>query len=223
MSATAWDVETIRRFRAILSLVSTAQVRTAYEIAERLALPTSSTYEFVADMERLSCLARDESGFLMVGVKPRQIALDALGYCIPAQQLPPLVRHLRDQTGATAFVADLGDILTVGTVALGFNAGHLSVTPFQTYRYGRKTKIANDGPIFALRLSPDLPRHDRDAVTMVALELVSSILPQRHASLIVGVACVGDSSADMEQITNKLVELKGFFEHAQAREGLAPA
>lgn len=79
MSA-AWTTESVTRFRDILALVSREQVRTAYEIAVKLKLPVSSTYLTVAEMERLSCLARDESGYLLVGIRPQQMALDALAF-----------------------------------------------------------------------------------------------------------------------------------------------
>ena len=76
--------ESSHRFRDILSLVSREPIRTAYEVAARLQLPISSTYLAVAELERLSCLARDESGYLLLGMLPQQAALNALGYEISA-------------------------------------------------------------------------------------------------------------------------------------------
>jgi hypothetical protein len=216
MSA-SWSIEAVTRFRDILALVAGGQVRTAYEIAAHLQLPLSSTYQTVAEMERLSCLARDENGYLLVGVRPQQIALDALGFEVAVQRLPPLVRHLRDRTGDTAFMADLAEILTVGTVATGFNPGQPPLKPFQTYRFGRGAADPSQGGVFELALTAETPYGGYGPpVTMMALELAKSALAARPGSLIVGVARASGGFNDPHQTARKLVELKAFFDKSQS-------
>jgi IclR helix-turn-helix domain len=210
-------LETVTRFRDILALVSREQVRTAYEISQRLGLPLSSTYRTVADMERLSCLARDESGYLLVGVRPQQIALDALGFDIAAQQLPPLVRHLRDQTGDTAFMANVTTLVTVGAVAIGFNVDHLMVQPFQTYRIAKTPAASGSGGVIHRDLVDEsgLDAYGQP-VCLAAIELAKSTSVAHESSLVIGVARAHTSQSEIAHIERKLFELKALFD--QSRE-----
>lgn len=214
MSA-AWTTEAVTRFRDILALVSREQVRTAYEIAVKLKLPVSSTYLTVAEMERLSCLARDESGYLLVGIRPQQMALDALGFQVAAQRLAPLVRHLRDQSGETVFMASMAEFVTVGTVAMGFNPGHLVVQPFQTYRYAASPPPADmaRAGVFEVTLATNAQYGDYGAlVNLMALHLARSTSSAHPATLAVGVARPEGQFRDAAHLARKLLELKAFFD-----------
>lgn len=211
----AWTTEAVTRYRDILALVAREQVRTAYEIAVRLQLPVSSTYLTVSELERLSCLARDESGYLLVGIRPQQMALDALGFRVQAQRLAPLVRHLRDQSGETVFMASMAGFLTVGTVAMGFNPGHLVVRPFQTYRYATQPPQEPPAGVFELQLATNAQYDDYGAlVNLMALPLARSASAAHPATLVVGVARHEGSFRDTAHIGRKLLELKGFFDES---------
>jgi hypothetical protein len=125
--------DAVRRLLDILIVVAKKPVCTAYDIAKELGLPMSSTYQAVNELERLSWLARDEEGFLLVGAVPQQVALTALGYDFAAQRLPPVIRYLRDQTGETVFAGSLRTELQIGTFLVGFNSGSVGVAPFQYF------------------------------------------------------------------------------------------
>lgn len=202
-------LETVRRFRDILSLVSRAQVRTAYEISATLKLPVSSTYLAVAELERLSCLARDESGYLLVGMRPQQVALDALGFRVAAQRLPPLVRYLRDQTGETVFMGKLSaDGVAVGPVAIGFNPGCLAVQPFQTFGLAAASPRASEDNVMQLELAgPYL-----QAIHFLAVALAASVAPESQDLLVVGTARAGDGLPDATQIARNLLEGRALFQ-----------
>jgi hypothetical protein len=199
--------ETVRRFRDILSLVSRTQVRTAYEISATLKLPVSSTYLAVAELERLSCLARDESGYLLVGMRPQQMALDALGFPVAAQRLPPLVRYLRDQTGETVFMGKLSaGGVTVGPVAVGFNPGCLTVQPFQTFGLAAASPRTSEEAVMRLELAgPDL-----QAVEFLGVALARSVAQESQDLLVVGTARAG-RLPDAAQIARTLLESRVLF------------
>jgi len=207
MSSTS-ALETVHRFRDILALVSRGQVRTAYEISHALELPVSSTYLAVAELERLSCLARDESGNLLVGVRLQQVALDALGFREAAQQLPPLVRYLRDRTGETIFVGNLGsDAMTVGPVAIGFNAGCLAIQPFQAF--GLVVASPRVSEEDAIRM--ELINADLQPSAFLGVELARSSLPGSQDILVLGTARVGDDIPDSAQLIRNLSDARGLF------------
>jgi hypothetical protein len=205
--------ESAHRFRDILSLVSREPIRTAYEVAARLQLPISSTYLAVAELERLSCLARDESGYLLLGMLPQQAALNALGYEISAQRLPPLVRYLRDQTGETVFTADLrGSRLAVGCIAYGFNASALLVSPFQAYVLGSQFEGLTPG-VSGVRLLAELPQGEvRTVAHFLYVQLLSSVpVPEVGGLLVVGVARTSADFPNKELVQRKLIETLSNF------------
>jgi len=204
--------ESAHRFRDILSLVSREPIRTAYEVAARLQLPISSTYLAVAELERLSCLARDESGYLLLGMLPQQAALNALGYEISAQRLPPLVRYLRDQTGETVFTADLrGSRLAVGCIAYGFNASALLVSPFQAYVLGSQFEGLTPG-VSGVRLLAELPQGEvRTVAHFLYVQLLSSVPVPEVGGLVVGVARTSADFHGREHVQRKLIETLSNF------------
>jgi hypothetical protein len=210
------SLEAVRRFRDILALVSREPVRTAYEVASRLGLPVSSTYLAVAEMERLSCLARDEAGFLLVGARPQQMALDALGFPVAAQRLAPLVRYLRDQTGETVFMAHWTEMLSVGTTAIGFNPGSLVVEPFQAYRLAAPSPARPPDGVFPLTLFADGPLGAATtAVDLLAVRLARSRSSSRPGLLLVGVARAAGEFADTAYLSRELVETKAYFDRSR--------
>lgn len=198
----------IRRFRDILSLVVRGQFRTAYEIAQALKLPVSSTYLAVAELERLSCLARDESGYLLVGVLPQQIALDALGYQVAAQKLPPLIRYIRDRTGETIFLGNLGaDSLSIGPVVAGFNPGSLTFQPFQTFGIVATIPSVRDNSLICLELSD----RNFDSIEFVGVPLAKSTFLESSDILVVGTARVGEKLAERVELLRSLTEATRLF------------
>ena len=190
--------ESAHRFRDILSLVSREPIRTAYEVAARLQLPISSTYLAVAELERLSCLARDESGYLLLGMLPQQAALNALGYEISAQRLPPLVRYLRDQTGETVFTADLrGSRLAVGCI--------------QAYVLGSQFEGLTPG-VSGVRLLAELPQGEvRTVAHFLYVQLLSSVPVPEVGGLVVGVARTSADFPSRELVQRKLIETLSNF------------
>lgn len=206
-----WSQESVRRFRDILALVGNEQVRTAYDVANRLKLPLSSTYLVISELERLSCLARDENGNLLVGMRPLQMALDMMGFSVAAHRLAPLVRHLRDHCGETAFMASLDEALTVGTVALGYRPGYLTVQPSQTYRLQAAPPAWGEA-VFQLQLSDTAPYGDyQQTVSMAGIPL------QRAANgaarmLVVGVARADGTLRDLDLIALRLHEIRRLFD-----------
>lgn len=208
-------IESVRRFRDILALVSRSQVRTAYEVAARLKLPVSSTYNAIAELERLSCLTRDEAGFLLVGARPQQIALDAMGFRVSAQRLAPLVRYLRDQTGETVFTASMTEMLTVGVFAIGFNPGSLPIEPFQQYRLVDRPAQLHPSEAFQLTLTSERDYGVTDEyVSLMGVPLARSIQNPGKV-LIIGAARYVEFS-NPRHVSRKLVESKIFFDRSQA-------
>ena len=126
--------EAVASFQAILGHVAREPVRTPYELARRMGMPFSSAYAAVEQLERMACLARDENGYLMLGERAHQIALDACGFPVRAQRLAPLVRYARDRCGETVFFAALDDRLRVGALAFGFGVHHAPLRPFQSFQ-----------------------------------------------------------------------------------------
>jgi hypothetical protein len=216
MSAT-WAHESVRRFRDILALVSNAPVRTAYDVASRLKLPVSSTYLTISELERLSCLARDENGFLLVGMRPLQMALDMMGFAVSAQRLAPLVRHLRDHCGETSFMASLDEALTVGTAAPGYRPGHLTMQPCQSYRL-QSTPPAWNHAVFQLQMADTAPCGDyQHTVYMVGIQLQRA----RHGvarTLVVGAARAEEPLRDLDFIARRLHEIRTLFEKASGSD-----
>lgn len=206
-----WSQESVRRFRDILALVGNEQVRTAYDVANRLKLPLSSTYLVISELERLSCLARDENGYLLVGMRPLQMALDMMGFSVAAHRLAPLVRHLRDHCGETAFMASLDEALTVGTVALGYRPGYLTVQPAQTYRLQAAPPAWGEA-MFQLQLSDTAPYGDyQQTVAMAGIQLQRA---QNGAArtLVVGVARAEGGLRDLDLLALRLGEIRTLFE-----------
>lgn len=206
-----WSSESVRRFRDILALVSNEQVRTAYDVAHRLKLPLSSTYLTISELERLSCLARDENGYLLVGMRPLQMALNMMGFEAAAHRLAPLVRHLRDHCGETAFIASLDEALTIGTVALGYRPGYLAMQPAQTYRL-ESAAPAWSKEVFQLQLSDTAPYGDyQQVVHMVGIQLQRA----RNSAariLVVGVARAEEPLRDLDFIALRLNEIRTLFD-----------
>jgi hypothetical protein len=212
MTATS-GTKMVRRFRDIMSLIVRSQVRTAYEIAQALKLPTSSTYLAVAELERLSCLARDESGYLLVGVQPQQIALDAMGYRVAAQQFPPLVRYLRDRTGETIFIGNLSaDSMTVGLVAVGFNPGSLSVQPFQTFGIAALGMLTNKDSTIHLKLSGQ----EFGSIEFLGFSLAKSCIADSEDMLVVGTASAGERMSERVELVRNLSDAAKLFHAARA-------
>lgn len=210
MSA-SWASESVRRFRDILALVGNEQVRTAYDVASRLKLPVSSTYLTISELERLSCLARDENGYLLVGMRPLQMALDMRGFAVSAQRLAPLVRHLRDHCGETAFMASLDEALTVGTVAPGYRPGYLAMQPSQTYRLQTAPPAWSDA-MFELQMADTAPYGDyRHIVHMAGIHLQRA----RNGAariLVVGVARAEEPLRELDFIARRLNEIRALFD-----------
>lgn len=208
---TNWSDESVRRFCDILALVGNEQVRTAYDVANRLKLPLSSTYLTISKLERLSCLARDENGYLLVGMRPLQMALDMMGFEVAAHRLAPLVRHLRDHCSETAFMASLDEALTVGTVALGYRPGYLAMQPAQTYRLQSPAPAWNK-EVFQLQLSDTAPYGDyQQTVYMMGIQLQRA----RNSTarrLVMGVARAEEPLRDLDFITHRLNGIRILFD-----------
>nr|WP_172727766.1 hypothetical protein [uncultured Acidovorax sp.] len=206
-----WSDESVRRFRGILALVSNEQVLTAYDVANRLKLPLSSTYHVISELERLSCITRDENGYLLLGALPLQMALDMLGFAVSAHRLAPLVRHLRDQCGETAFVASLEEVVSIGTVAMGYRPGALVVQPSQTYRLQSDPPAWNGG-VFQLKLAENFPYGDlRHTVYMTGIQLQQA----KNCSariLVAGVARAEEPLSDIEFFARCLNEIRSLFD-----------
>lgn len=209
-----WSAESVRRFRDILALVGNEQVRTAYDVANRLQLPVSSTYLTISELERLSCLARDENGYLLVGMRPLQMALDMMGFSVSAHRLAPLVRHLRDHCGETAFMANLDEALAVGTVALGYRPGYLTMQPSQTYRL-QSTPPAWSDEVFQLQMTDTAPYGDyQHTVHMAGIQLQRA----RHdatRTLVVGVARAEEPLRGLDVIVRRLNEIRTLLDKRQ--------
>jgi hypothetical protein len=157
-------------------------------------------------------LARDESGYLLLGMLPQQAALNALGYEISAQRLPPLVRYLRDQTGETVFTADLrGSRLAVGCIAYGFNASALLVSPFQAYVLGSQFEGLTPG-VSGVRLLAELPQGEvRTVAHFLYVQLLSSVPVPEVGGLVVGVARTSADFPSRELVQRKLIETLSNF------------
>jgi hypothetical protein len=209
-----WSDESVRRFRDILALVSNEQVRTAYDVANRLQLPVSSTYLTISELERLSCLARDENGYLLVGMRPLQMALDMMGFAVSAHRLAPLVRRLRDHCGETAFMASLDEALAVVTVALGYRPGYLTMQPSQTYRL-QSTAPAWTDEVFQLPLADTTPYADyQHTIHMTGIQLQRA---RRGATrtLVIGVARAEEPPRGLDFIVRRLNEIRTLLDRRQ--------
>jgi hypothetical protein len=208
-------LEAVRRFHDVLILVSHEPVRTAYEVAQRLGIPLSSAYLLIAEMERLTCLTRDESGNLLAGTRTHQMGLAANGMRVPAQHLAPLVRYLRDHTGETAFTARLTDRLVVGTVATGSAAQHVAVRPFQTFELLAQEPDAMPGKVWRLTALDPLA-HEPAHVNRTPIDL--HLLPLTHApdktarqQLLMAVACIATTDSQAREIAHRLHDVARFF------------
>ncbi|MCZ4313001.1 hypothetical protein O4H66_06270 [Comamonadaceae bacterium G21597-S1] len=214
-------MEAVRRFHDVLILVSREPVRTAYEVAQRLDIPLSSAYALIAEMERLACLTRDESGYLLTGTRTHQMGLAASGLQVPAQHLAPLVRYLRDHTGETAFTARWTDRLVVGTVATGSSAQHVAVQPFQTFEALAQEPDAASGEVWRIAaLDPLAHESTQGKRTPVDLHL----LPLKHEpdtpvrqQLLMVVACIATTDSGAREIARRLQEVTRFFMVTQNR------
>jgi hypothetical protein len=214
--------EAARRFHDILVLVSHEPVRTAYEVAQRLGMPLSSTYLAMAEMERLGCLSRDESGYMLTGARIQQMGLDARKIRVSAQRLPPLIRYLSDHTGHTAFFASMADPLVVGTVATGTAQNHVSVQPFQVYRKVRVIEEAATGAISKMRLIDDTTYEDRVVpgreIDVYSLPLDDADTGSHGTGLLICVTCAADAIIDAQNTTRRLKDVKEFFMNSRSSE-----
>jgi len=215
-------LEAVRRFHDILILVSHEGVRTAYEVAQRLDMPLSSAYVLVAEMERLACLTRDESGYLLAGTRTHQMGLAACGMQVPAQHLAPLVRYLRDHTGETAFTARLTDRLVVGTVATGSSAHHVIVQAFQTYQLPADAPAADSGAVWRLTIV-DPQENGASQVNQMHLSVHALALAHDRGTppdkqLVMAVACTDTTDAVARNIARRLHEVAQFFDNTRERQ-----
>ena len=200
--------DAVRRFLDILIVVAKKPVCTAYDIAKELGLPMSSTYQSVNELERLSWLARDEDGFLLVGTVPQQVALAALGYDLAARQLPPVIRYLRDQTGETAFAASMKTELQIGTFLLGFNSGSLGFAPFQCFHIAKRTVFDPDSGAVSLHV-PSKEHYDPAEATaeFLVVPLRHSTIKLGQSTLVVG-TCWQEKDVDRRALVKRLIEVQ---------------
>jgi len=212
-------LEAVRRFHDILILVSHEPVRTAYEVAQHLDIPLSSAYMLVAEMERLTCLTRDESGYLLAGTRTHQMGLAANGMRVPAQHLAPLVRYLRDHTGETAFTARLTDRLVVGTVATGSSAHHVFVRPFQTFQLPAYPPVAEAGKVWRLAvldpLADDTSQGNRPPLDVHAMALAHVPGTPTEQQLLMAVTCTATTDIGALEIARRMHEVARFFVETQ--------
>jgi len=208
--------DAVRRLLDILIVVAKKPVCTAYDIAKELGLPMSSTYQAVNELERLSWLARDEEGFLLVGAVPQQVALTALGYDFAAQRLPPVIRYLRDQTGETVFAGSLRAELQIGTFLVGFNSGGVGFAPFQCFNVAERTAFDQASGAMSLR-SFSKERYD---MAGAAAEFL--VVPLRHGAsrfaegtLVLGI-CWQSKDVDRHMFLKRLVEVQELLAERKA-------
>jgi ribose transport system substrate-binding protein len=198
----------VRRLLDIVVVVAKKPICTAYDIAKELGLPMSSTYQAVNELERLSWLARDEEGFLLVGAVPQQVALSALGYDFAMQRFPPVIRYLRDQTGETVFAGSLRTDLQIGPFLLGFNSGSIGFTPFQCFHITERTVFDPASGAMNLR---SFSKEPYDIVRATAEFLVVPLRegkpPNTDGILVVGISWQGDN-VDLQTFLDRLVEIQ---------------
>jgi len=208
--------DAVRRLLDILIVVAKKPVCTAYDIVKELGLPMSSTYQAVNELERLSWLARDEEGFLLVGAVPQQVALTALGYDFAAQRLPPVIRYLRDQTGETVFAGSLWTELQIGTFLVGFNSGSVGVAPFQYFHVAERNVFDQASGATSLRSFSK----DHYDIAVTAAEFL--VVPLRYGTslsaggaLVLGI-CWQGKDVDRRLFLKRLVEVQELLAERKA-------
>jgi len=176
------------RFLSILSVVGRKPICTAYEVAKELDLPVSSTYQAINELERLSWLARDEDGYLLIGDVSQQIALSALGYDIVPRKLPPVIRYLRDVTGETVVVASLKEELRIGACLVGFNPNSVALAALQRYRVRTRTTLDRESGAMSLDIAVLDSEHPAPShLHLMAVPLAHAAEPFTPGVLILGV------------------------------------
>ncbi len=195
------------RLLQIVRLVAAKPISTSYELAKALELPVSSTYLAVNELERLGWLTHDEDGNLVVGPRAQQVALSAVGYRVPPQQLAPIVRYLRDQTGETAFAGHLGADLRIGAFLHGFNPNSVTFAPSE--RFGDIAPMLDD-PDTGLRhfhaLRPAAADSPETRVEILTATLSQRPDAARSEELVVGV-CWVERKTEITGATDLLLEV----------------